>query len=383
MADRFLCFTGLLLLVATSAATSAATLADECVFDYAPCQCAAGGAATSSYRVTCLDVGVDQVRAVFQRTPVAEHASVQLTARYNQLPANVLGDKRTQQLVVDCVDASQPLLAVDADWLAASRGVCADLRFVHCDLASLADWTFLADLDGLQRLRLASASLGAGWTTLPTLPALQNVVLSDVVGFNQWYAPERTPLLSSIELDYLAMTPSQLDQMLDTFLFYSTTLTKLQLWNVGLTRFPATIGRMTRLEIIYVKYDVLQRLDAGSVTVGPNLRSLLIESSAVGSIEAGALPSTGLESAYISLYNNKLRRLEQDAFLPLLLSMAANGTAGRRPAVSIQVNPFECGCDLAWLLRDRRHLLEHVWDGRCVDGTDFEDVDVGLFDACP
>ncbi len=111
----------------------------------------------------------------------------------------------------------------------------------------------------------------------------------------------------------------------------------------------------------------------------------------------------GLESAYISLYNNKLRRLEQDAFLPLLLSMAANGTAGRRPAVSIQVgcrvseqitgfllgfsvvqvNPFECGCDLAWLLRDRRHLLEHVWDGRCVDGTDFEDVDVGLFDACP
>ena len=125
-------------------------------------------------------MGFKRVAAVFRRR-----------CRYNQLPANVLGDKRTQQLVVDCVDASQPLLAVDADWLAASRGVCADLRFVHCDLASLADWTFLADLDGLQRLRLASASLGAGWTTLPTLPALQNVVLSDVVGFNQWCVPIR------------------------------------------------------------------------------------------------------------------------------------------------------------------------------------------------
>lgn len=65
---------------------------------------------------------------------------------------------------------------------------------------------------------------------------------------------------------------------------------------------------MTRLEIIYVKYDVLQRLDAGSVTVGPNLRSLLIESSAVGSIEAGALPSTG-KFLFIISANTLLRWL--------------------------------------------------------------------------
>ena len=40
------------------------------------------------------------------------------------------------------------------------------------------------------------------------------------------------------------------------------------------------------------KRETIDRIDE-LVTVGPNLRSLLIESSAVGSIEAGALPSTG------------------------------------------------------------------------------------------
>ena len=45
---------------------------------------------------------------------------------------------------------------------------------------------------------------------------------------------------------------------------------------------------------------------------------------------------------------------------------------------------FDCvtePCHLAWLIRDNRHLLQTVHNGRCLNGTRFEDLDTNTI--CP
>jgi len=43
-----------------------------------------------------------------------------------------------------------------------------------------------------------------------------------------------------------------------------------------------------------------------------------------------------------------------------------------------------CDCNLAWLLRDNRHLLAHVSFGQCSgESVDFADVGPERFDSCP
>ena len=48
------------------------------------------------------------------------------------------------------------------------------------------------------------------------------------------------------------------------------------------------------------------------------------------------------------------------------------------------LDPFACGCDMAWLIRDNRNLLPVVYGGTCNDSnsTLFEDLNPGLFDSC-
>ena len=50
--------------------------------------------------------------------------------------------------------------------------------------------------------------------------------------------------------------------------------------------------------------------------------------------------------------------------------------------------PFACGCDIAWLIRDNRHLLPVVLNGSCAQDSQFPSVAFGeldpkFFSACP
>ena len=42
-----------------------------------------------------------------------------------------------------------------------------------------------------------------------------------------------------------------------------------------------------------------------------------------------------------------------------------------------------CDCDLNWLIRDYRHLLQYVQGGSCSNSTSFEDLSPDGFGGCP
>lgn len=48
-------------------------------------------------------------------------------------------------------------------------------------------------------------------------------------------------------------------------------------------------------------------------------------------------------------------------------------------------DPFDCysdPCHLAWLLRDNRHLLNHLLSGQCEDSTYLSNLPVEMFEGC-
>jgi hypothetical protein len=45
-------------------------------------------------------------------------------------------------------------------------------------------------------------------------------------------------------------------------------------------------------------------------------------------------------------------------------------------------DPFECDCNLAWLIRDNRNLLPVVRGAQCSNSTRFEQLDPSGFSDC-
>ena len=78
----------------------------------------------------------------------------------------------------------------------------------------------------------------------------------------------------------------------------------------------------------------------------------------------------------IHLSYNNLTLFDYATFHPVLDTM----TTG---FVELFLNPFDCGCSVAWLVRDCRDLLVHVRYATCVNGTRFEDLNPLGFADCP
>ena len=54
----------------------------------------------------------------------------------------------------------------------------------------------------------------------------------------------------------------------------------------------------------------------------------------------------------------------------------------------IDSDRFACGCDMAWFIRDNRHLLPAVVEGKCADDSPFpsvifENLNPNYFAECP
>ena len=46
------------------------------------------------------------------------------------------------------------------------------------------------------------------------------------------------------------------------------------------------------------------------------------------------------------------------------------------------IDPIVCDCNIAWLIRDNRHLLPSILGGTCSNFTPFEDLNPGEYLDC-
>ncbi|EFX80427.1 hypothetical protein DAPPUDRAFT_304118 [Daphnia pulex] len=85
--------------------------------------------------------------------------------------------------------------------------------------------------------------------------------------------------------------------------------------------------------------------------------------------------------AQVNLENNKLTEFREDVFKSMLQQMTI-----QPPAIGGQVlvtgNPFDCGCPLAWLIRDNQILLPSVKNGVCGGFFRFEDLNPDAYGNC-
>lgn len=101
----------------------------------------------------------------------------------------------------------------------------------------------------------------------------------------------------------------------------------------------------------------------------------------------------------LDLTNHRMTRFPADVFLPVLEDMVHRGNGvidigNQRNTLNMFIlhtdlfvyfhtaSTIICDCHLAWLIRDHRHLLDHVLRGYCEDGKSFLELDPYNYASC-
>jgi len=141
--------------------------------------------------------------------------------------------------------------------------------------------------------------------------------------------------------------------------------------------FPNLLKKLTAIEHIHMDHVNVEHVNAGDLSL-PNpgsLQLLSISYAPLYTFEAGAFPE-GFK-AEVHLSKDNITALNGDAFKPIL----QNGAK-----LSFDSMHIKCDCDLSWLCRDGRDLLDRV-EGSCVkengDYVAVQDTDAKDFSNCP
>ncbi|CAL4122291.1 unnamed protein product [Meganyctiphanes norvegica] len=113
-------------------------------------------------------------------------------------------------------------------------------------------------------------------------------------------------------------------------------------------------------------------LPTGFFTPGSENDILLdLSNNVIESVQPGAFRA--IRSMHIYLENNRLSVLEEESWRYLLQN---------RVLLHLEGNPFACGCDIAWIVRDH-YLFDSVADEpTCITGEKLVDLDANDFTEC-
>jgi len=155
------------------------------------------------------------------------------------------------------------------------------------------------------------------------------------------------------------------------------TLKEFQLSYTPNPSFPKLLSKLTALEHLHLDHVPIEHVEAGYLKLGSpeSLKVLSISNAPLYTFEAGAFPE-GFRADVVINHDN-ITALNGAAFKPLLQT-GAN--------LSFDSRQIKCDCDLSWLCRDGRDMLDQV-EGSCLNSSGelvaVQDTDAEDFSSCP
>ncbi|KAK4009002.1 hypothetical protein OUZ56_014130 [Daphnia magna] len=379
----------LILLLLPTFDVLAATVPDVCE-DYTPCSCQeyepyglivrCGDPFDHKSSITSLDV-----HDVFNRTKARHVFWLDLfslspgvdSGDVIQLPADVLSEKSVDRLGISCSTLAGPLvLEIHPDAFRSSAHQMGHFEIAGCDFSRL-DFQFLADTTSLISLSLGPGLNFRGFPRLPFLARVTSLRIYNYLDFRYWnQIAGRFPFLESLFLDGTQLGDRLINKLVSSIASSPTgrhSLTQLSLWENRLSRVPEHLSSLKKLSYVNLFGNAIRFLAKGSFAFNSEIKVtfLILTRNSLERIEPGAFQGDFSE-AIIYLDYNHLTRFDSAVYQKVLEQMQSlSSVAG----IYVRNNPFECGdCHLAWLIRDKPHLLKRVFGGRCSNGTQFEDL---------
>jgi hypothetical protein len=203
------------------------------------------------------------------------------------IPANVFSNKTAVSIIFECRGDSAKLGLIDPQAFIMTAAKTSSFQIMSCDLTEF-DFAFLAQLRVLETLRLANTTV----TTLarmPLMPHMRTIELYAPTGLREWHDPAQTPYLDTITINAAADTdPDTMEKIVETLVYYDSSLLRLYLVNLGLTRIPPAVRNLSRLNTLDFSANLISTLPSGALALSSTLDSLWLGNMLLQNIEAGA-----------------------------------------------------------------------------------------------
>ena len=225
-----------------------------CPFDHAPCTCLNNGA-DRGYEINCVNVTVDEIQSVFNRSDIRDHLQLKIEGNVSYLPTDLLAGKRVRQLIIRFYNST--LEPIDIDAFRSSQDYTTYIDLSTLEESDL-DMSFLSNFTALEQL-----SLTGKWTAFESIPALTSL--------NQLYttSPGYRDLLNALNL-------------------YEDSLKRLTITGVQIRAIPTEIKSLRQLISLDLSFNELGVLHKASIAVTSKLSNLRLYNTGITSIQPGA-----------------------------------------------------------------------------------------------
>lgn len=249
-----------------------------CLEDYTPCSCSDGG----SLSVSCDQVPLTQVQEVFSRTTAQNLASFTLTiapTEVSSIPANLLQNSRTGQLIINCGSSSYNLV-IDDNAFSSSKLSTQQFSITGCDLNQQPNFNFLSGFEAMTSFSLWASSNFNSFQGIPSQSQLNYITIWNSQGFENL---ADGPTIALPGLKFLDIPNNGLDnvaaaKILKIFTASSNaSLQELRLHDNKLTRIPEQISSYSKLNRLLMERNTITLINTRSLAFFGLLGELRLE----------------------------------------------------------------------------------------------------------
>ena len=253
--------------------------------------------------VQCENVPIENIKAFFQMndTSITNNLfdSIRLILRSGDesIPADILGNKKTEELVIRYEYREDPiaLLKVDVNAFQSTKNTTKSLELRNFDSSQL-DLGFLTGFNQLTDLIFNNVRhIQKSLSTLPLLPKLTGLKFDNVGIINDRIITFPTLTTGGlkrfqfINFDEKQTADALVSRLLDWILLSSANSVEvLILSGVGITNIPSQILSFTALKHLDLSVNSIQTIKNGALRFSAPVFSLRLASNKINSIEPGA-----------------------------------------------------------------------------------------------